>query len=235
MRQLRIDIWSDLACPWCYIGKRHLEQAMATFEHAASVTITWHSFELDPKAPKTMPDDKTMVERLAAKYRVSVAQANAMIARVVDAGARAGLEMRFDIMKSGNTFDAHRLLHWAHERGVQIPLNERLLKAYFLEGVALSDHAELARLAGEAGLPAEEAAAILATDRYAKEVRTDEGLAQEIGISGVPFFVLDGKLGVSGAQPVETMQKVLAQAWDELPAEASGDGEACAVDGRSDC
>lgn len=237
MDKLHVDIWSDIVCPWCFIGKRHLERALASFPHAGDVEVTWHAFELDPNAPAARPEgqvgEQTIAQRLAAKYRVTPAQADAMIARVVDAGARTGIAFRYDIMKTGNTFDAHRLLRWARDAGLQGALKERLMTAYMTEGAAISDRATLARLAGEAGLDAAEARAILDGDRYTAEVRADEKLARELGITGVPFFVLAGRIGVSGAQPVETLSAMLAKAWSEqAAAPAAGDaGAACDPDG----
>jgi predicted DsbA family dithiol-disulfide isomerase len=214
VERLSIDVWSDVVCPWCYIGKRHLERALADFPNA--VEITWHAFELDPRAPSTPPSGQSTAERLAAKYRVTVEQANAMIARVVDAGRRAGLEMKPGNAVPANTFDAHRLIRWARDHGRQGALKERLLKAHFVDGLPIGDRAQLAQLAGEVGLDAAEATAILDGDRYANEVRADEAQARELGITGVPFFVLDGRIGISGAQPVETLSAMLAKAWSEL-------------------
>ena len=234
MDKLRVDIWSDIACPWCYIGKRHFEAALAATDHAGDIDLVWHSFELDPSAPKT-PSDVPNVERLARKYRVGVDQARAMIDRVAKAGEAAGLDLRLHESRPASTFDAHRLLHWAHERGAQDALKERLLRGYQTESLAISDHATLARLAGEAGLDATEALAVLTSDRYAAEVRADEGLARELGISGVPFFVLDGRIGLSGAQPITTMREALEQAFASHAAEAAApaeaDGAACTPDG----
>ena len=231
VQKLRIDIWSDIACPWCYIGKRHLEEALSTFEHKDDVEIVWRAFELDPSAPK-LREAVPNAERLAQKYRVSVAQAHAMMDRVIDAGKKAGLDMKLHDSKSGNTFDAHRLLHWAGTVGKQDEMKERLMRAYQSEGAVISNHDVLVGLAADIGLDAAEARAVLESDRYADDVRGDEQLAGELGITGVPFFVLAGKLGVSGAQPVETMKTVLAKAWAERPQlETVADGEACGPDG----
>ncbi len=230
MQKLRLDIWSDIACPWCYIGKRHLEQALATFEHAADVEIVWRAFELDPDAPKLRDGRESYAERIAKKYGVSVAQGQQMIDRVIGAGERAGLAFRYDLVKGGNTLDAHRLLHWALEHGKQGDLKERMLRAYMTEGAAISDRATLATLAGDVGLDAGEARAVLDSDRYIAEVRADERLARELGISGVPFFVMAGKVGVSGAQPAELLRDALAKAWSEQQV-ALPDAVACGPDG----
>ena len=214
---LRLDIWSDIACPWCYVGKRHLEAALTRFEHADDVEIVWRAFELDPSAPRARDEDgQTYVGRLAKKYGTGAAQAQEMIDRLTKTGAADGLEFRFDIIRPGNTFDAHRLLHLAHERGVQAELKERLLRAYMTDGQAIGDPDVLLPLAREVGLDALELRAVLDSDRYAKEVRADETLARELGITGVPFFVLGGKLGVSGAQPADVMLAALEKAWTDL-------------------
>lgn len=231
MQKLQLDIWSDIACPWCYIGKRHLEEALATFEHADAVELRWRAFELDPNAPRVRDSSETYVERIAKKYGVPAAQGELMLARVIDTGARAGLAFDYDMIKPGNTFDAHRLLHWAHELGKQDALKERFLRGYMTEGAAIGERDVLVRLAEEAGLEAEAARAVLESGRYTDEVRADEQLARELGIRGVPFFVMGGRLGVSGAQPAEALHDALVTAWAELPATEVADGAACGPDG----
>lgn len=234
MAQLRIDVWSDIACPWCYIGKRHLEQALAGFPHKDEVEIVWRAFELDPSAPRVRDTtSEPYADRLAAKYGMSRAQAEAKLDQMTAVAAADGLDFRFDRVTPGNTFDAHRLLHLAHERGVQDAMKERLLLAYMTEGQAIGDPAVLAVLGREAGLDETETRELLAGDRYAAEVRTDERLARELGISGVPFFVLSGRLGVSGAQPAAVLRSALDQAWAELAVapETFPEGAACGPDG----
>jgi len=173
VQKLRIDVWSDIACPWCYIGKRHLEQALDSFEHKDDVEIVWRAFELDPSAPK-LREPVPNAERLAQKYRVTVEQAHAMMARVIDAGKKAGLDMKLHDSKSGNTFDAHRLLHWAGTLGKQDAMKERLMRAYQSEGAVISNLDVLVGLAAEIGLDATEACVVLDSDRYASDVRGDE-------------------------------------------------------------
>lgn len=234
MAKLRIDIWSDIACPWCYIGKRRLEQALGRFAHRDEVDIVWRAFELDPSAPRVRDAAQSYAERLGKKYGTSTAQAQTMIDRMVATAAGDGIAMRFDIIRSGNTFDAHRLLHLAHERGVQDALKERLLRAYLTEGQAIGEPDVLRPLAVEVGLDAREVDELLAGDRCADEVRRDEALARELGISGVPFFVLAGRLGVSGAQPADVLLGALDRAWRELvPAaiEPIVEGAVCGPDG----
>lgn len=233
-QKLQVDIWSDIACPWCYIGKRHLEQALAKFPHKDEVEIVWHAFELDPAAPKKREGAGTHAERIAKKYGMSTQVAQQRIDHMVKIAEGDGLEFRFDRVQSGNTFDAHRVVHLGHERGVQDAVKERLLRAYMTEGQAIGDHDVLVTLGREAGLDEQEVREMLGSDRYTAEVRQDEAAARELGISGVPFFVLDGRLGVSGAQPAEVLLGALNQAWTEhrKPAlETYAEGAACGPDG----
>ena len=231
---LNIEIWSDIACPWCYVGKRHLEQALARFPHKDDVAIVWRAFELDPSAPKVRDASQSYAERLAKKYGTTGAEAQLMIDRMVDTAAKDGLEFRFDRIRPGNTFDAHRLLHLAHERGKQDALKERMLRAYMTEGQAIGDRDVLAALAREVGLDDQEVRDVLDGDRYASEVRHDEARARELGINGVPFFVLADRFGVSGAQPAEVLLGALERAWAERPKpplETFAEGAVCGPDG----
>jgi predicted DsbA family dithiol-disulfide isomerase len=213
VKSVNIEIWSDIACPWCYIGKRRFEEALASFEHRADVTVTWRSFELDPEAPHEHPGSRD--EHLAGKYGMSVEQAHAMHEQMTETAAGEGLDFRFDQARAGNTFDAHRINHLAAAHGLQDEMNERLLIAHFTEGALVSDHATLKRLALEAGLPEDEIDDTLATDRFAQEVREDEATARALGISDVPTFVLDRRYGVSGAQPPEVLGQLLARGLEE--------------------
>src|SRR4051794_329704 len=185
---LSVDIWSDVVCPWCYIGKRRFEAALDRFPQRHEVEVTYHSFELDPDAPAR--HDRPGPERLAEKYGVSLEEAQAMNDRVTAIAAEDGLAYRLDIARGGNTFDAHRLLHLALEHGVQPEVKERLMQAYFTEGEPISEPETLVGLAASAGVPADEARDVLAGDRFTAEVREDEHLGAQLGIRGVPFFVL---------------------------------------------
>ena len=224
-----------MVCPWCYIGKRRLEAAIARFEHGDDVGVVWHSFELDPHGPRRREGD--YLERLARKYGMSRQQAAAANTRLTDLAAVEGLEFRFDQAKPGNTFDAHRLLHLAHDRGQQDTLKERLLAAYLTEGEAIGEPDVLARLAADVRLEPAEVEAVLDGDKYGGEVRSDEEAANELGISGVPFFVLGGKFAVAGAQPSEVLLSALERAWDkthpliaiEGEDAATCDGDSCAI------
>jgi predicted DsbA family dithiol-disulfide isomerase len=215
---LTVDIWSDVVCPWCYLGKRRFESALSEFEHRDAVAVAWHSFELDPNAgpAAALPG----AERLAAKYGMSVEDARARHAQLEQLAAEEGLEYHLDRTRGGNSFDAHRLHQLAIERGLGDALMERLMRAYFTEGLATGDRDVLLQLAAEAGLDPDEARAVLDSDRYADAVRTDEAVAQRIGIHGVPFFVLGRRFGVSGAQTADIMLQALAKVWDETQPDA---------------
>jgi predicted DsbA family dithiol-disulfide isomerase len=225
-----IEIWSDIACPWCYVGKRRFEAALAQFEHRDEVNVTWRSFELDPEAPAERGGDRA--EHLARKYGMSVEQARAAEAQMTDTAAGDGLDFRFDVARSGNTFDGHRLVHLAAAHGLQDAMKERLLRAYFTDGDLISDHQTLARLAGEVGLPDDEVRETLAGERFAEEVRDDELTAHRMGISAVPTFVVDRALGASGAQPPAALLALLERGWESRPpAAVVAGGDSCGVDG----
>jgi predicted DsbA family dithiol-disulfide isomerase len=230
---MEVEIWSDVACPWCYVGKRRFEAALGQFEHRDDVTITWRSFELDPEAPAEREGDRA--EHLASKYGMSVAQAQQAEAQMTQTAAGEGLDFHLDISRAGNTFDGHRLVHLAKAHDLQDAMKERLLQAYFGEGALISDHETLVRLAQEVGLPEDEVREMLASDRYAAEVREDERTAHSFGISAVPTFVVDRQLGASGAHPPEQLLGLLRQGWSQrkppVGVVLGADGEACGVDG----
>jgi predicted DsbA family dithiol-disulfide isomerase len=210
---LTVEIWSDVVCPWCYIGKRRFEAALERFDHREDVTILWRSFELDPEAPTEVQGSAS--ERLAAKYGMSLERADQLHAEMTERAAADGLEYRLDLAQGANTFDAHRLIHLAATYGHQAAAKERILRGYFTEGANLSDPETLVRLVGEVGVEEAEARDVLATTRFAEDVREDELLASQLGVQGVPFFVLDRRYGVSGAQPPEVLLQALEQAWGE--------------------
>jgi predicted DsbA family dithiol-disulfide isomerase len=233
VKKLLIDIWSDIACPWCYIGKRRLEAALAAFPHRSDVDVTWRAFELDPSAPPVRDSLVSHAERIAKKYGMPVAKAEAAIKNMTQVAAAEGLEFHFEKARSGNTFDAHRVLHLAHERGVQDAVKERLLRGYMTDGVAIGEREALVTLAGEAGLDREEVRAMLAGTRYGAEVRADEEQARELGISGVPFFVIGGRHAVSGAQPTSVLLGAIEKAWADVNPQPLHDAEGavCGPDG----
>lgn len=210
---MQLEIWSDIACPWCAIGLRRLESALASFPHRDEVEIRWRSFELDPQAPARVDTDGGYAAKLAAKYGTDIGRARTMIDQMVDTAAADGWRFDFDRIAPGNTFDAHRLLHLAADRGVQHEVKERFLAGYLEEGVAIGDRDQLALLAVDAGLEAEAVTEVLDGDAYADAVRADEQQARAFGIGGVPFFVLDRAYAVEGAQPAEVLRGALDQAW----------------------
>jgi predicted DsbA family dithiol-disulfide isomerase len=231
--QLRIDVWSDVACPWCYVGKRRLEAALRLFPHRSDVVVVWRAFELDPSAPREQDSSKSYAERLGTKYGVPTAEAQGMIERMTNVAAEDGLDFRFDKIRPGNTFDAHRVIHIARDSGKQDAMKERLLLAYMTEGESVSDRETLVRLASEVGLGAAAVRAMLASDAHRDQVRGDEEEARKIGVRGVPFFVLDAKYAVSGAQSAEVLLGALSEAWTarEQRLQPIGEGAACGPEG----
>jgi len=205
---MRVEIWSDVVCPWCYVGKRRFERALAQFEHRGEVEVLWRSFELDPAAPRRRGSTP---EHLARKYGMTMEQVAASHARLTALAAAEGLEYHLDETQGGNTFDAHRLLHLAKAHGVQDEMKERLMRAYFTESVAVGEVGELVRLGEELRLPG--VAGALGGDAYADAVREDEREARLLGIGAVPFFVVDRYYGVEGAQPPEVILRALDEAW----------------------
>ena len=206
---LRIDVWSDVACPWCYIGKRNLESGIVG-SSATPVEVVYHSFELAPDTPVEFTGSE--VGFLMSHRGVSADQARAMIDRVVGIARSAGLEYDYDSLQHTNTLKAHELLHYAKERGLQLEMKERLLSAYFVEGRHVGRVEDLADLAAEIGLDRTDVARTLEADEYLEAVHADMVKARQYGINGVPFFVIDGRYGISGAQPPEVFVEVLSRA-----------------------
>ncbi|WP_310962763.1 DsbA family oxidoreductase [Nocardioides terrisoli] len=228
---MEIEIWSDVVCPWCYIGKRRLEKALAGFEHADDVEIVYRSFQLDPSAP-TVPTE-TVAEALGRKYGGGAEAGRQMVDRVEAVAAEEGLLFRHHQSLRVNTVDAHRLLHLAREEGRQADLKEALLSAYFVETENVADHETLARIAVGVGLDEGRIRAVLASDEYADDVEADIREAASLGATGVPFFVVDRKYGVSGAQPAEVFGQVLERAWSEAHPvlQMTNGADACGPDG----
>jgi predicted DsbA family dithiol-disulfide isomerase len=216
---MQVEIWSDVVCPWCYLGKRRFEKALESFAHRDEVEVVYRSFELDPWA---VPGVTTpTVESLATKYGMSAEQAHAAQRQMEARAAQDGLTFHMEGLRSGNTHDAHRLLQLAKHRGLQAELTERLHQAYFTEQLSIFDHASLTDLAAEVGLDRDEAARVLASNEYDVEVQADEAMARSLGATGVPFFVIDRRYGISGAQPAETITEILDRAWADGDAQAS--------------
>ncbi|MFC8658788.1 DsbA family oxidoreductase [Streptomyces parvus] len=231
---MRVEIWSDIACPWCYIGKARFEKGLAEFAHRDEVEVVHRSFELDPSRAKG--DTALVIDMLAEKYGRSREEAAAMEANVAANAQSEGLGYRTEGRDHGNTFDIHRLLHLAKARGRQDELLTLAYRANFAEERSVFDDEVLVALAEEAGLDADEARAMLADpEAYADDVRTDEREAAELGANAVPFFVLDRRYGISGGQPSEVFVQALEQAWKDRPATAlttvGGDAAACDADG----
>ncbi len=206
---MQIEIWSDVICPWCYIGKRRFEAALAAFPHKEKVHVVWRSFELDPKSPSHYSE--TLIEMLSHKYQVSLQEAENMNTRVSSLAKQVGLDYHLSEARPGNTFDAHRLLHLTASLQAGDQATERLMHAYFSEALPVGDRAALANLAPEFGISTNDALAMFESDDYVDAVRADEARATELGISGVPFFVIHGKVCISGAQPVEVFADALNQ------------------------
>jgi predicted DsbA family dithiol-disulfide isomerase len=215
---MRVDIWSDIVCPWCYIGKRQFEQGLARFDGRDQVEVVFHAFELDPSIPAG--PGTPILELLAAKYGLTPQQAADAEASVTAKAAAAGLRITAERVM-GNTFDAHRLVRLGLERGIQDQVLQHLYEAYFAEGRPVFTPGDLTGLAAAAGLDPAEAGEVLASDRYADAVRADEAQAAKIGINGVPFAVVAGRYGVSGAQAAETFTAVLERAATDAAASAS--------------
>ena len=210
---MNVEIWSDAVCPWCYVGKRQFEAALAEFPHADQVSVEWRSFELDPGAPPTR--DLSLAEVLQRNYGMTEDQAVAANQQMTALAASVGLEYHLDRVQLGNTFDAHRLVHLAAGHGLADAMKERLLAACFTEGQAIGESATLHRLAVEVGLDPEEVTSTLAGREFADEVRGDEARAVALGATGVPFFVIDEAYGVAGAQPADVLLGALERAWSE--------------------
>lgn len=207
---MRIEVWSDIVCPWCYIGKRRLERALADFEHADEVEILWRSFQLDPTFPQGVSEP--VYDSLAKKMNAPREQVQAMTEQVQQVAAQEGLRYDFAGGVMVNTFDAHRLTHLAREHGLGDAAHERLMNAQLVQGRVLNDVDTLVELAGEIGLDTERARTVLEGDEYADQVRADIDDARRLGATGVPFFVLDRALGISGAQPLEVFSAALEKA-----------------------
>jgi predicted DsbA family dithiol-disulfide isomerase len=208
---MTVEVWSDIVCPWCRLGKAQLDVALARFEHAPAVSVVWRSFELDPSAPPIR--EETLEQQLAVKLGRRPDEIASMHEQMQQRGAALGIDFRFDIAQSGNTFDGHRLLHLARDRGRQNALASALFQAYFTDGEPIGDPSALQRIAESCGLDPDEVREVLSSDAYARDVRADEEAARAMQVSGVPFFVFDGRFAASGAQPPEVLLAGLEQAW----------------------
>ncbi|WP_026883969.1 DsbA family oxidoreductase [Clostridium akagii] len=210
---MKIEVWFDFVCPFCYMGKRKLEIALEKFEHRDEVELVFRSFELDPSSEKKF--DENINEIIAKKYGISVEQAKASNNQITAEAQSIGLNYNFDNIMPTNSFDAHRLAQYAKTEGKMNELSERILKAYFVDSLNISDHKVLASLAGEVGINSLKALSILESDQYGEEVRKDEEIASKLRISGVPYFVINNKYTVSGAQSSEIFLETLEKAREE--------------------
>jgi predicted DsbA family dithiol-disulfide isomerase len=213
---MQIEIWSDVVCPWCYLGKRRFERALDAFDHRDEVEVIYRSFELDPSAQRgqTAPT----IEVLSDKYGMTAAQAADAQRQMEERATADGLDFHMDGLRSGNTRDAHRLLHLAKAHDRQPQLVERLHRAYFTEQRSIFDHDSLRELAVDAGLDTDDVTRVLDSDAYDDDVTTDEATARALGATGVPFFVIDRRYGISGAQPAEAITQALHSAWADAQA-----------------
>jgi predicted DsbA family dithiol-disulfide isomerase len=210
---MQVEIWSDVVCPWCYLGKRRFERALESFRHRDEVTVVYRSFELDPSAAPGVTTPT--VELLASRYGMSVQQAGDAQRQMEERAAQDGLVFKLDDLRSGNTRDAHRLLHLAQAHGRQAELAERLHRAYFSEQASVFDRSSLTELAVEAGLDRDDVARVLDSDEYAEAVLADQAMARSLGVTGVPFFAIDRRYGISGAQPADAIVAALDRSWAE--------------------
>ncbi|BCL77579.1 DSBA oxidoreductase [Ktedonobacteria bacterium brp13] len=230
---MNVEIWSDVICPWCYIGKRQFEEVLKHFPHGDQVAVIWRSYQIDPEAPKhpnTSMDKVQMTKQFGDPALVKV-----MIDRISTLAAEAGLEYNLEKIVYSNSFDAQRLIHFAATKQVQDAVLERLLKAYFTDGAAIGDQEVLVQIASELGLDADETRSLLAGEAYTHEVNADIKRARMLGIQGLPFFLIDEKYSLTGIQPANVLTDALEKAWlDAHPLiDISGNREetgACEID-----
>lgn len=208
---MKIEVWSDFVCPFCYVGKRRLEESLDTFKH--DVEIEYKSFELDPEADVEM--NMNVYELLSKKYGTSIEQAKNMSKGVMEQGAQAGIQFNFDDSIPTNTFDAHRLAKFAASKGLEASMAESLFKAHFIEGRHIGDKETLLSISESIGLDLVEVKEILSGSHFSEDVRFDESEARQLGVQGVPFFVINRKYAISGAQPAEVFESTLQKVWEE--------------------
>lgn len=218
---MKVEIWSDIVCPFCYIGKRNFEKALEKFEQKDDVEVIWRSFELSPGL-KTDPS-KSIYEFLAEKKGWTVDYSRDVHAQLTETAKNAGLDYNFDEAIVANSFNAHRLSHLAAMHGVQDEVEERLFSAYFTEGKNIDDDATLLQIGTEQGIPEAEIRKMLQSDDYRKQVEEDIEASRKVGVQGVPFFVVNEKYAVSGAQPEEAFLQVLQKVQEELAAEGQSE------------
>lgn len=233
---MNVQIWSDIRCPFCYIGKKKFESALEKFPHKDDISVTWKSFQLDPSL-KTAPDVSPK-EHFANQKGISIQQVEGMYQQVLNAAKDVDLNFNLEKSVVANSFNAHRLIQLAKTKGLGNEMEEEMFKAHFIDGKNIDDVESLMESGISIGLDKEEVKKVLASDAFSKEVETDEAEARSIGVTGVPFFVLNNKYAVSGAQSSETFLQALTQAWKEFDQEKSPliitEGESCKADGTCD-
>ena len=233
--QLKIQIWSDVMCPFCYIGKRKIEEALTQFENKDSVAIEWKSFQLDPSFVAT--PDENIIDHLAEKYRKDTDWAQTMIENMTDNAKKSGLDFHFEKAILANSLNAHRLLHLAKKHKLSNETKELLFKAYLTDGKNVNDWETLKNIGLEVGLDINEIEHLINSNEYTAEVRQDQQEAQAIGVTGVPFFVFDNKYAVSGAQPTDVFLKTLEKTWEDgkftapIKIQNSSESNSCDIDG----
>ncbi|MDY0074740.1 MAG: DsbA family oxidoreductase [Acholeplasmataceae bacterium] len=229
---MKIEIWSDFACPFCYIGKTRFEEALKSFKHKDKIEVIYKAYQLNPTAPKTMT--KSAYEAFAESHGTTVEQAKERFNMFTKNAKSVGLTYQYDRIQMTNTFDAHRLAKWANKENKEQEMTTRLMKAYFTDGLNLADHETLSHLAEEVGLSKEKAYEVLASSDYEEQVKLEQQEARQLGVQGVPFFVLNRKYGISGAQQTEYFLQALEQIWkEENPLETlsnQDDSQACEHD-----
>ncbi len=232
---MKIEIWSDFACPFCYIGKKRFEQALNEFKHKDSIEVIYKAYQLNPNAPKVM--EGTAYESFAKGHGTTPEQAKQKFEMFTQNAKTVGIEYRYDIIQLTNTFDAHRLAKWANQFGKEDLLTNRLMKAYFTDGLNIADHQTLENLAKEIGLNEVEAHTVLASNQYKDQVLAEQQESKQLGVQGVPFFVLNRKYGISGAQQKEYFTQALNQIWqEEKPLDTlNGANEDAACDDHGEC
>ena len=233
-KKMKVEIWSDVMCPFCYIGKRQFEAALAQFAHKDAVEVVWHSYQLDPSVK--YEEGKDVYTRLAEMKGQTREWSIKMHQSVLDMAKKEGLDYNFNIAKIANSYDAHRVIQYSKTVGKGDAAEERFFHAYFMEGAVISDHTTLVKLAGQIGLNEADVAKILASDQYGKEVKNDIASAQKIGVNGVPFFLFDNKYGVSGAQGSNVFAKALNHTYNEAKAsQSTGEKNATACTPSGEC
>lgn len=205
---MKVEVWSDVICPWCWLGRARLAKAVAASPKKSEIEVVFRSFELDPSTPKDL--DVSTNEMLKKKFGIGQAQIDAMHERIAGMGKEEGIEFRFDKTRTSNTFEAHQLVHLAAAHGKRTEMVDRLFEANFHDGIRVGDRTKLVALAVEIGLAQADVEAALETQEYAAAVRADEAQAKTLGISGVPFFLVDGETGISGAESVAVLARALA-------------------------